>query len=208
LETHRVDCDWSDVELAAVPCAYSTAELLLHRAGVKAGDTVLITGASGGVGSATVQLAKRRGAKVFGVAANDKADYLKSLGTDHVVPRGASLAAQLGCESIDVALDVAAGPAFGETLDVLKKGGRYAVAGAIAGPIVELDVRTIYLKDLTLFGCTFQDEVIFENIVSYIERKEIKPRIGKVYPLQDIVKAQEDFLSKSIPGKLVLQIPG
>ena len=59
-ETHRVECDWSDVELAALPCAFSTAEEMLHRANAGAGDRVLITGASGGVGSAAVQLARRR----------------------------------------------------------------------------------------------------------------------------------------------------
>ena len=102
---------------------------------------------------------------------------------------------------------MAAGPGFRELLDVLKKGGRYAVAGAIAGPIVELDVRSLYLKDLTFFGCTFQDDVIFENLVSYIERGEIRPLVAKTYPLQDIVEAQMDFLSKKATGKLVLVIP-
>lgn len=86
----------------------------------------------------------------------------------------------------------------------MKRGGRYAVAGAIAGPIVELDVRTLYLKDLTLFGCTFQDDVVFENLLRYKERGEIRPNVGKTYPLNEIVQAQKDFLSKTIAGKLVL----
>jgi NADPH:quinone reductase-like Zn-dependent oxidoreductase len=88
----------------------------------------------------------------------------------------------------------------------LRRGGRYAVSGAIAGPIVELDVRTLYLKDLAFFGCTFQDDIVFENLVSYIERGEIKPNIGKTYPLADIVQAQKDFISKAIGGKLVLRV--
>lgn len=104
-------------------------------------------------------------------------------------------------------LDVAAGPAFPELLDVLRRGGRYAVAGAIAGPIVELDVRNLYLKDLTFFGCTFQEDAIFENLVSYIENNEIRPAVGKTFPLREIVKAQEEFLSKNTSGKLVLTIP-
>jgi NADPH:quinone reductase-like Zn-dependent oxidoreductase len=89
----------------------------------------------------------------------------------------------------------------------LKKGGRYAVAGAIAGPIVELDVRTLYLKDLSFFGCTFQDEVVFPNLVSYIERGEIRPHVSKVFELKDIAHAQEEFVSKALSGKLVLTIP-
>lgn len=206
-ETYKVECGWSDVELASMPCAYSTAEGMLHRADVGRGEHVLITGASGGVGSAAIQLARRRGAKVTAVAGRDKADRLLALGADRVLPRGESIAAALGHESVDVVLDVAAGPSFGALLDVLRKGGRYAVAGAIAGPIVELDVRTLYLKDLTFFGCTFQDDAVFENLVSYIERGEIRPLVARTYPLSDIAEAQKDFLSKSTIGKLVLVIP-
>lgn len=206
-ESYRVDCDWSDVELASIPCAYSTAELMLHRAKVQAGEHVVITGASGGVGSAAIQLAKRRGAKVTAIIGRDKAELAKSLGADGIIPRGESPVAHLGAESVDVVIDVAAGPGFGELLDLLKKGGRLAIAGAIAGPIVELDMRTVYLKDLTVFGCTFQDDVIFENLVSYIERNEIRPLVGKTYPLKDIAIAQQEFLTKTIAGKLVLVIP-
>ena len=206
-ETYKVECEWSDIELASVPCAYSTAENLLHRAGVVAGEHVIITGASGGVGSAAIQLAKRRGAVVTAVAAKAKADQLVALGADRVHPRGESILKGQGRETVDVVVDVAAGADFPELLDVLKKGGRYAVAGAIAGPIVELDVRTLYLKDLTFLGCTFQEDVVFENLVTYIERGEIRPVVGKTYLLKDIVQAQQDFLSKSISGKLVLVIP-
>ena len=206
-ETYRVECDWSAVELASMPCAYSTAEGMLHRANVGRGEHVLITGASGGVGSAAIQLARRRGATVTAVAGRDKAEPLLALGADRVLPRGERIAATLGNETVDVVLDVAAGPGFGELLGVLKKGGRYAVAGAIAGPIVELDVRTLYLKDLTFFGCTFQDDAVFENLVSYIERGEIRPLVARTYPLKEIAEAQKDFLAKGTIGKLVLVIP-
>ena len=206
-ETYAVNCDWSDVELASIPCAYSTAENMLHRADVGSGEQVVITGASGGVGSAAIQLAKRRGANVTAVCGAGKADQVRALGADRIVPRAESLVEHLGRETVDVVIDVAAGPAFPELLQILKRGGRYAVAGAIAGPIVELDVRTLYLKDLSFFGCTFQDDVVFENLVAYIERGEIRPVVGKTYPLRDIVEAQRDFLSKSISGKLVLAIP-
>lgn len=206
-ETYRVDCEWSDVELASIPCAYSTAELMIDRAGVRSGEHVIITGASGGVGSASIQLAKRRGAYVTAIAGRDKLQQLRDLGADQALPRGENMVGKLGKGSVDVAIDVAAGPSFGEVLDVLKKGGRYAVAGAIAGPIVELDVRTLYLNDLTFFGCTFQDDAIFENLVSYIERGEIRPVVAKTYALKDIVEAQQDFLSKNSIGKLVLEIP-
>jgi NADPH:quinone reductase-like Zn-dependent oxidoreductase len=206
-ETHRVDCDWSDAELASIPCAYSTAEGMLHRAKVGA-ERVLVTGASGGVGSAAVQLAKRRGAHVTALASTAKLDEVKALGADVVIDRDADLVASIGANSIDVVVDLVAGAGWPQLLDVLKRGGRYATAGAIAGPMVELDVRTLYLKDLTLIGCTFQDDVVFENLVGYIERGEIRPLVAKTFALADIALAQQAFLDKKFTGKLVLIPPG
>jgi NADPH:quinone reductase-like Zn-dependent oxidoreductase len=205
-ETHRIDCDWSDAELASIPCAYSTAEGMLHRAQVGA-ERVLVTGASGGVGSAAVQLAKRRGAQVTALASTAKLDEVKALGADAVVDRNADLVASIGANSIDVVVDLVAGAGWPALLDVLKRGGRYATAGAIAGPLVELDVRTLYLKDLTLIGCTFQDDVVFENLVGYIERGEIRPLVAKTFALADIALAQQTFLEKRFTGKLVLIPP-
>lgn len=205
-ETYAVNCDWSDAELASIPCAYSTAEGMLHRATVGA-ERVLVTGASGGVGSAAVQLAKRRGAEVVALCGASKQAEVKALGADLVLDRNADLEATLGADSVDVVVDLVAGPQWPTLLNVLKRGGRYVTAGAIAGPMVELDVRTLYLKDLSLFGCTFQDDVVFENLVAYIERGEIRPVVAKTYPLKNIVEAQEDFLAKKHTGKLVLIPP-
>ena len=205
-ETHRVDCDWSDAELASIPCAYSTAEGMLHRAVVGA-ERVLVTGASGGVGSAAVQLAKRRGAHVTALASTAKLDEVKALGADVVVDRNADLVASIGGNTIDVVIDLVAGAGWPSLLEVLKRGGRYATAGAIAGPLVELDVRTLYLKDLTLIGCTFQDDVVFENLVGYIERDEIRPLVAETFALADIKIAQQAFLDKQFIGKLVLIPP-
>ncbi len=205
-ETHKVDCDWTDAELASIPCAYSTAENMLHRAKVGA-ERVLVTGASGGVGSAAVQLAKRRGAHVIGVASASKADDVRAAGADEVVDRGADLVKAVGSNSVDVVIDLVAGEGWPPLLEVLKLGGRYATAGAIAGPLVELDVRTLYLKDLTFHGCTFQEDVVFDNLVSYIERGEIRPLVSKTFPLEEIGAAQQEFLAKTFTGKLVLIPP-
>ena len=205
-ETHKVDCDWSDAELASIPCAYSTAENLLQRASVGA-ERVLVTGASGGVGSAAVQLAKRRGACVVAVAGAAKAAAVRALGADEVVDRDADLVTAVGRDGIDVVVDIVAGTAWPRLLDVLRRGGRYAAAGAIGGPRVELDMRTLYLKDLTLFGCTFQEDGVFTNLVSYIERGEIRPRVANTFPLREIGRAQEVFLAKAFTGKLVLIPP-
>ncbi len=203
-ESFKIESDWLAAELASIPCAYSTAENLLERSNVKAGEVVLITGASGGVGSAAIQLAKRRGASVVAIASKSKADAVKVIGADEVINREDRLVSSLENESIDVVIDLVAGSDWADLLDVLKRGGRYAAAGAIAGPIVELDIRTLYLKDLTLMGCTVQDSQVFKNLIGYIERNEIKPLVSRTYPLKDIVSAQKDFLAKKYVGKLVL----
>lgn len=201
-----VESDWSDAELASLPCAYSTAEGMLHRASVGA-ERVLITGASGGVGSAAVQLAKRRGAHVTAVAGRSKLDTVLALGADQAIAREDSLTDAIAASSIDVVLDVVAGPGFGDLLEALRPGGRYVTSGAIAGPIVDLDVRTLYLKDLTFFGSTFQPDVVFENLIRYVEADEIRPLVAGTFPLAEIAAAQEEFLAKRYVGKLVLLPP-
>ena len=205
-ETYTVKCDWSDTELASIPCAYSTAEGMLHRVGLGS-EKVLITGASGGVGSAAVQLAKRRGAEVIALTSHEKRQTVLELGADRVLDRNSNLVDELGQSSVDVVVDLVVGPSWPSLLEILTRGGRYVTAGAIAGPIVEFDVRDLYLKDLSFFGCTFQDDIVFENLVSYIERGEIKPVVAKTYPLHEIHQAQNDFLKKKHTGKLVLVPP-
>lgn len=207
-EVFSVDCAWTDAELATIPCAYGTAENMIHRAGVAAGQHVLVTGASGGVGSASVQLAKRRGATVTAVVGAGKEELLRGIGADRVIERGADLIAALGEKSADVVVDIVAGDAFGSFMNILKRGGRYVSAGAIGGPMVAFDSRTFYLKDLTLIGCTGWDEPVFPNLVSYIERGELKPLVAKTFPLERIADAQREFLDKNYVGKFVLIPPG
>ncbi|MEA2607568.1 MAG: hypothetical protein QOI00_2325 [Chloroflexota bacterium] len=206
-DTYHVECELSDAQLAAVPCSYGTAENLLQRSGVRAGERVLITGASGGVGSAAVLLARRRGAEVIAIAGEDKAAAVRTLGAGRVVARGADLETAIGRESVDVAIDLVGGPDWPGLLTVLRPRGRYAVSGAIAGPIVELDLRTLYLKDLTLLGCTSQDAEVFPNLVGYLERGELVPVVAATYPLAQIAEAQRDFEAKRHVGKLVLMVP-
>lgn len=194
------------VELASFPCSYSTAENMLTRADVREGERVLVTGASGGVGSAAIQLAKARGAQVIAVTQEAKAQVLRNVGADEIVLRGASYVEQLGENSVDVVLDLVAGSQWAELLDVLKWGGRYAVAGAIGGPMVELDVRTLYLKDLSLLGCTVLESGVFANLVSHIENERIRPLIAGTYQLEDIHAAQAAFEQKRHVGKIVLTL--
>jgi NADPH:quinone reductase-like Zn-dependent oxidoreductase len=132
-----------------------------------------VTGASGGVGSAAVQLATAKGADVIAVTSQSKAQAMLDLGAAKVVERGESLVQVLGKNSVDVVVDLVAGDQWPEFLEVLRPRGRYAVAGAVGGPLVELDVRTLYLKDLSFFGCTVLEPEVFPNLIKRIENGDI-----------------------------------
>jgi NADPH:quinone reductase-like Zn-dependent oxidoreductase len=206
-EAFAVDCDWSDAELATIPCAYGTAENMVQRAGVTRGDHVLVPGASGGVGSALIQLLKRRGAEVIAVTSPEKMDIMAQIGASRVLCRDDPALDMLGPESVDVVIDNVGGAGFGTMLKLLRRGGRYVSSGAIAGPVVALDMRDMYLKDITLVGCTAWDVQVFPDLVSYIERGENQPLLAATYPLDQIAEAQRVFREKRHIGKIVLIPP-
>lgn len=193
-EVFPVTSDWSDAELGSIPCAYGTAENMLSRAEVDANDHVLVSGASGGVGSAAVQLARRRGARVTAIASAAKAEAVLALGADEVLDRDAVPPP----DTFDVAVDNVAGLGFGSVVLALRRGGRHVSSGAIGGPLVELDMRNFYLRDICLIGCTAWDEPVFPNLIGYIERGEIRPVVAKILPLRDIVVAQQEFLAMDV----------
>lgn len=202
IDALAVDSTLSDLELASFPCAFSTAECMLQRAGVVDAERVLITGASGGVGSAAVQLASKRGAEVTAMTSSAKAEAVRALGAAETVDRGASFARN----AFDVVVDLVGGDRWPLWIDALRPGGRYVTAGAIAGPLVELDLRTLYLRDLTFHGCTQQPDSVFEDLVGRIERRELRPRIAASYPLHELAAAQEAFLEKDFVGKIGIEV--
>ena len=200
-----VTSDLSDAELATFSCSYSTAEGMLTRAQVGPDDTVLIPGASGGVGGALVQLAKRRGARVIAMASDTKHKDVAVLFPDKILPRAPeNLRVALGDEKITVVADIVGGPYWPALIDVLERGGRYTCSGAIAGPIVELDLRTFYLRDLTFTGSTVITPEVMPNLINYIEKGEIKPALAATYPLEQLHEAQETFITKQHTGNIVV----
>ena len=141
---------------------------------------------------------------MLAIAAPAKATAVASLGASQVHPRDTDLVAVLGRESVDAVVDVVGGEEFPALLEVLRRGGRYAVAGAIAGPTVQLDLRTLYLKDLRFYGCTVLETSVFPDLVRHIESGQIRPLVASVHPLSAIVAAQQEFLEKRHTGKIVL----
>lgn len=204
-----VKSDLSDAELATFSCSYTTAEGMLSRAGVGPDDRVLITGASGGVGSALIQLAKRRGATTIALAGEAKHDMVRAVGADVVLPRspdhlGDALMQATGSDKVSVVADIVGGGYFGTLIDRLERGGRYTTSGAIAGPIVDLDLRTLYLNDLTFTGSTVVPPGIFHDIIGYIEKGEVRPLLAATFGLEDFVEGQKAFIEKRHTGNIVV----
>ena len=206
-----IDSDLSSTELATFATSYVTAENMLNRANVREGDSVLIPGASGGVGSALIQLANRRGAKTIAMAGESKHGAVAAVGATAVLPRAPdnlkeSLESCIGRSEVSVVADVVGGPYWPTLISALARGGRYTCAGAIAGPMVAFDLRTFYLRDLTFTGATIVPPGVFGDLVGYIERGEIKPLLAATYPLEQLHEAQQAFIDKRHVGNIVVSV--
>ncbi len=205
----RIETSYSDAELATCPCACTTAENLVARSGLRPGESVVIAGASGGVGSAAIQLCRLRGARVIAIASAAKTEALQQLGADQVVDRntadleGAIIDAAAG--PVDVALDVVGGNMFMPLINSLRQGGRYSTSGAISGPLVEFDLRQLVYKDLQLTGATIVPPGTMRRLVSLIEQGLLKPLLAQTFPLGDLGKAQEVFMLKQHIGNIVVE---
>lgn len=208
---HPVQSDNSITELATFATSSVTAENMLDRAKVRAEDVVLITGASGGVGSALIQLANRRRATTIALSSRDKANQVKKVRPNEILFRESGHFYEKVMEltsgkGVSVVADVVGGSIWPNLLEVLIHGGRYVCSGAIAGPMVDFDLRTFYLKDLTLVGATIVPPGTFRNLVGYIERKEIKPLLAEKFHLKDFKRAQASFMDKSHFGNIVVYL--
>lgn len=208
---YKVETKLTDAELATFPTSYDTAEEMLVRARLGDRETVVITGAAGGVGTALIQLSKVRGAKVIAIAGSGKEDRLRDLGADHVIARDkgdvlAAVRAITGEKGADVVVDVVGGPMYGDLLKLLSRGGRYSTAGAIAGPLQQIDLRDLIYKDLEMYGITCPLPSTFERVVRLAETGHIKPLVEKTYPLEELPEAQTEFVKRRHVGKFVIVI--
>ncbi|MEO9873460.1 MAG: alcohol dehydrogenase family protein [Anderseniella sp.] len=208
---HTIDSTHSDAELATFATSWITAENMLNRANVAEGDHVLIPGASGGVGSALIQLANRRGATTVAMASKPKHDAVSGFEPHAILDRAPdnlkqALRQAIGRDTVSVVADVVGGDYWLQLIDALDRGGRYTCAGAIAGPMVEMDLRTFYLRDLTFTGATIVPPGVFADLVGYIERGEVKPALAATYPLEQLHAAQQAFIDKKHTGNIVVTI--
>lgn len=206
---HRVDdSPLSDVELGALPIAYGTALGMLERGGVREDHSVLVTGASGGVGLAATQLARARGAHVVAVSTAATSAQVLAAGADSVVDRGrGQVLADAGDAApggFDAVIDVVAGDLVGDGVDLLRPGGRWVVAGALGGPEVHLDVRSLYLRNRSLVGSTMHTPRVFARLVDLARSGAIRPVIADTFPLTALHEAHRRLKARQDVGKLVV----
>lgn len=197
----------SDDQLAALPTAYGTALGMIERGRVAGGETVLVTGASGGVGVALVQLARARGSRVVAVSSGSKIDAVRRAGAHEVVDRGRDVAEQVRTVSpdgVDVVLDVAAGDLLSTGLPLLRESGRWVVAGALAGYDVSFDVRRLYLHNAQLIGSSMHTPAHFDLLMDIAREARVDPLVAAGFSLADAGRAQEELAQRAHVGKLVL----
>jgi NADPH:quinone reductase-like Zn-dependent oxidoreductase len=201
----------SFVQAAALPVAYMTAwHMLTCRAGVKSGESVLVTAAGSGVGSAAIVLARHLGAKVYATAGNEaKRTKAKGLGAeatfDHGDPDFAKqVVAATGGRGVDVVVDCVGTPVLERTLASLSAGGRLATCGATVGIKVEFELRSVFGKQLSVLGSYLGTKDELETLASLVAAGKFKPIIDSEIPASSVRQGLEKMLSRGSFGKIVL----
>ncbi len=193
----------TDPQLSCLPTAYGTALGMINRADCAGGERVLVTGASGGVGMAALQLLLARGCDVVARTSESKRDLIAGLGVAEVSARGVDDVSLL--RHVDAVVDVVGGDEFGLLIDRLRDGGRLVTAGAIAGPVVPFDIRRLYLHQRTLIGSTMHTPADFAELAEIAVAGSVEPLVAATFALDRIADAQARFIAKDFVGKLVVQ---
>jgi alcohol dehydrogenase len=190
--------------------------MMTTRGAVKAGETVLVLGASGGVGTACVLLAKLAGATVIACAGSDeKAERLKAIGADHVVNYRQNDMREAVCQivgkprvlgtgGVDVAVNFTGGKTWKDTLRCVKLGGRMLTCGATAGFDEEVDVRYVWTFEHTIIGSDGWRRPDIEALVELARTRRLVPVVEKVLPLERVHEAERLLESREAFGKIVL----
>jgi NADPH:quinone reductase-like Zn-dependent oxidoreductase len=205
--------DLSFEEAAAVPLVYQTAwRGLISRGRLRPGETVLITGGSGGVSTAALQIAKLAGAYVFAVTAGaEKVRRLVELGADVVIDREhADFSKEVWKTTerrgVDIAFDAVGEAVWPDILRALARNGRLVTYGATTGPRGQVDVRLTFWKQLQIIGSTMSSRSEFEEVMGLVFQRELEPVIDIVWSIESARQAHERLEAGDQFGKIVLTL--
>ena len=208
----------SFAEAASLPVAYGTAYRMLHTNGtIAAGEKVLILGASGGVGSCCVLLAKRAGAEIVACASSDaKMAALQAMGADHVINYAkqdfmSEILARYGKPArrgyeggVDMVINFTGGDTWVKSLRCLKRGGRLMTCGATAGYDPKEDIRYIWTFELKILGSNSWARSDLEALLGMIARREMTPVIDKILPLEAAGEGLRLLEEREVVGKVII----
>jgi len=199
-------------EAAAFPLVFLTAwHMLVTRAKLQMGETILVHAAGSGVGHAAIQIAKYLGARVYTTVGSEaKLPKAKALGADEVInyqgedfeERINTLTQQRG---VSIVFEHIGPQTWEKSLRVLVRGGRLVTCGATSGPSVPLDLRYVFSRQLTIVGSMMGTRAELEQVTQLIGQRKLKPVVDTVFPLREARAAQQRMLNRDVFGKLVLQ---
>ncbi len=204
--------DEVDYPEAAAPLLVTLTawRMLIDRAGLRAGESVLVVGSGGGVNSMSIQLAKLAGAFVYAVASNDqKAQLAKELGADVVLDRskvdwGKEIYKLTEKRGVDVVVDNVGKATLTASMQAAARGGRIVIVGNTSGPQTEIDIRFIFGKQISLIGSTMGSHQDFRDVMALLWAGKLKPVIDRVMPLSEGRQAYEMMEKGELLGKIVL----
>ena len=207
---YRIPDDVPFETAAAAPLVFLTAwRGLTTRAGLRAGESVLITGASGGVATAAVQIARHLGATVYAVTSSPHVDRVRALGADVVYDRlegdwAKALWQATGKRGVDVVLDSVGEAGFRQAVRSLAKMGRMVVYGATTGPRVELDLRAVFWRQIALMGTTMATGDEFRAVMDLVFGGALEPVVDVAWPLERAAEAHARLEAGEAFGNVVL----
>jgi NADPH:quinone reductase-like Zn-dependent oxidoreductase len=201
-------------QAAGFPVAYVTAwNMLAERAKLKKGETVLILGASSGVGTAGIQIAQYIGARIIAhTSGPEKAAKIKAVGADEVIAchpseLSAKVLALTGGDGVDVVFEHVGPATWQQSFLAVAKYGRIVTCGATTGPEVSVILRQLFMREITILGAYMGSVSEFNRVNQVLNQGKLSPIVHKTWPLEEAARAQEALLAKEHVGKLVLEIP-
>ena len=200
-----------EVSCSLGPGAGVALNALRDTAGVRIGETVLVTGASGGVGVPAVQIAKAAGARVFAVTRGEgKRAFLESIGADHVIVAGEGddfskeVRRCTGDDGVDIIVDNVGSRVFDACFDSLAVHGRYAMVGQLFGEEISINPARIFFKRASILGVGSVSRAQLEDVIDLTARGVIKPQVAEILPLEQVALAHQLVEKGAVSGRVVL----